>query len=253
MSIIIFLISIALLILVHEFGHFIVAKKLGIRVDEFALGFPPKLLSKKWGGTLYTLNAIPFGGFVKIFGENSHTEVISEEDKSTSFFYKPKWVQSLVLVAGVAMNVIFAWFLISLLLLQSDGIMAFWEAAKLTAFITKETIFGLGTFLWNIISFKADFSQVSGVVGIASIFKEAEIIGFAQVVYLVAVISINLAVINLVPLPALDGGRLLFVGIEAIIRRPINPKIVRTLSLISFLFLLVLMVFVTAHDILKLI
>jgi regulator of sigma E protease len=70
MSVIIFLIILAILVLVHEFGHFISAKKLGIRVDEFGLGFPPALFSKKYGETTYSINMIPFGGFVKIFGEN---------------------------------------------------------------------------------------------------------------------------------------------------------------------------------------
>ena len=114
MSVIIFLIILAILILVHEFGHFIVAKRSGIRVDEFGLGFPPKIFSKKWGSTLYTLNAIPFGGFVKIFGEDAHQDEITEADKKTSFVYKPKWIQALVLVAGVTFNIIFAWLLISL-------------------------------------------------------------------------------------------------------------------------------------------
>src|SRR6266704_1281301 len=99
MTIIIFIIILAILILVHEFGHFIVAKKSGIRVLEFGLGFPPKIWSKKWHDTLYTLNAIPFGGFVKIFGEDSHHETISEENKPVSFIYKPKWIQAMVLVA----------------------------------------------------------------------------------------------------------------------------------------------------------
>ena len=84
MSIIIFIFSLAILILVHEFGHFIVAKKSGIRVDEFGLGFPPRIWGKKHNSTLYTINAIPFGGFVKIFGEDSQ-EPISEADKKISF------------------------------------------------------------------------------------------------------------------------------------------------------------------------
>ena len=90
MSIIIFIIILAILIFVHELGHFLVAKKSGIRVDEFGLGFPPKIFAKKLGNTVYTLNAIPFGGFVKIFGEDPHSEEIKEEDRHTSFFYKPK-------------------------------------------------------------------------------------------------------------------------------------------------------------------
>jgi regulator of sigma E protease len=253
MSILIFIVSLAVLILVHEFGHFIVAKKSGIRVDEFGLGFPPKLLSKKWGETTYTLNAIPFGGFVRIFGEDAHSTEITEENKSRSFVYKSKWIQAAVLVAGVAMNLLFAWLLISLLLLHTDGAMAFAHAAQITYLITKETIIGLGSFLWHIISFHADFSQVSGVVGIASIFKQASLVGFSQVVFLVALISINLAVINLVPFPALDGGRLLFVGIEAVTRRPIPTKVVQWTNAIGFVVLIALMIIVTSHDILKLI
>jgi regulator of sigma E protease len=82
MTVIIFLAILAILIFVHELGHFLVAKKSGIRVDEFAIGFPPKLFAKKWGSTLYTLNIIPFGGFVKIFGEDAHSDEISEENKT---------------------------------------------------------------------------------------------------------------------------------------------------------------------------
>jgi regulator of sigma E protease len=114
MTVIIFLVILAILIFVHELGHFLVAKKSGIRVDEFAIGFPPKLFAKQWGSTLYTLNMVPFGGFVKIFGEDAHSGEISEENKNVSFVYKPKWIQALVLVAGVTFNIIFAWILISL-------------------------------------------------------------------------------------------------------------------------------------------
>ena len=114
MSIIIFIIALAILILVHEFGHFIVAKKSGIRVDEFGLGFPPKIIAKKFGETTYTLNAIPFGGFVKIFGEDPHSNEITPENKNRSMYYKPKWIQALVLVAGITMNILFAWLLITI-------------------------------------------------------------------------------------------------------------------------------------------
>ena len=77
MNIIIFIVILAILILAHEFGHFIVAKKSGIRVDEFGIGFPPKIWGKKFGETEYTINALPFGGFVKIFGETPDEESIS--------------------------------------------------------------------------------------------------------------------------------------------------------------------------------
>src|SRR3989344_316565 len=113
MSIIIFIILLAVLILVHEFGHFIIAKLSGIRVDEFGLGFPPKIFSFKYGETKYSLNLIPFGGFVKIFGEDPNEESIRGKDSKRSFVKKSKWIQVAVLIAGVSFNVIFAWLLIS--------------------------------------------------------------------------------------------------------------------------------------------
>ncbi len=159
-----------------------------------------------------------------------------------------------MLLAGVAMNLIFAWFLISILLFKTDGFFfAFADSLHVTYLITKETVIGLGTFLWHIVTFHADFSQVSGVVGIASVFSQATIAGFAQVVFLVAIISVNLAVINIIPFPALDGGRLLFVAIEAIIRRPIPPKVVAWVNGIGFALLIILMIVVTVHDILRLV
>lgn len=365
MSIIIFIIILAVLILVHEFGHFIVAKKSGIRVDEFGLGFPPKIYAKKLGDTLYTLNAIPFGGFVKIFGEDAHDTTISEQDKKTSFVYKPKWIQALVLVAGVTMNIVFAWLLISLgfviglpspvdyaapgqvkdvhlvvtevmpgspaekaglitgdtilfassgqIGLQGDNLTpdnishtisesgtkqieimyrrgsapqqtlfitpsttiipgkkaigigtdtigtlrlpvhkALWEGLKTTWVITKGTVIGLASFLWSIFRFKSDLSQVSGPIGIAGVVSQATNLGFVYLLSIIALISINLAVINLLPFPALDGGRLLFVFIEAILGRPISPKVVKWTNFIGFSLLVLLMVFVTGHDILKL-
>ncbi len=364
MSIIIFIIILAILIFVHELGHFLVAKKSGIRVDEFGLGFPPKIYSKKWRGTLYTLNAIPFGGFVKIFGEDSHGEEIDEKDKSTSFVYKPKWIQALVLVAGVSFNIIFAWFCISLGFMiglptpagysifgktenvslvitqvvigspankaglasgdiilavssgqntiqgesvtpdsvrniisgssdkveiiyrrgkdlpksvsvePSTGIvsdkkaigigmdnmgilklpihLALLEGVNTTWQLTKSTVIGLGGFLKDVVTFKSNFSQVSGPIGIAKTVGEANNLGFVYLLSLISLISINLAVINLFPFPALDGGRLLFVAIEAIIRRPIKPSVVQWVNGIGFFFLIALMLVVTGHDILKL-
>ena len=113
MSIIIFLIILLVLVLVHEAGHFFLAKRFGIRVDEFGFGFPPKLFGKKWGETEYTLNLLPLGGFVKIFGETPDDENINGPDSARSFVNKAKWKQAVVLVAGIAMNFLLAWVLFS--------------------------------------------------------------------------------------------------------------------------------------------
>ncbi|MFZ2522612.1 MAG: M50 family metallopeptidase [Minisyncoccia bacterium] len=363
MSIIIFIIILAILIFVHELGHFLVAKKSGIRVDEFGLGFPPKILSKKWGETLYTLNAIPFGGFVKIFGEDQHAEEISEESKSVSFVYKPKWIQASVLVAGVTFNVLFAWLLITFgfvlglpspvdhgglgevtdlrltitevldgspaknagflsgdvvygissetkkfegfditvenvtetisdpntkavevkyirgnnegvvtvlpeinaegkkmigIAMENIGVLklpvhlAILEGARVTISLIKNTVVGLSGFFWDALRLRSDFSQVSGPIGIAKVVGEASTLGFVYLLTLTSLISINLAVINLLPFPALDGGRLLFVFIEAVLRRPISPKFVNLANTLGFAFLIMLMIAVTTHDIWKL-
>src|SRR3989338_10260788 len=117
MNIIIFLIILALLVLVHEFGHFIIAKKNGVRVDEFGLGFPPIIFGKKIGETLYSVNLLPFGGFVKIFGENAESLETPEgttEDSERSLAHKSRFVQAAVLSGGVLFNAIFAWLVISL-------------------------------------------------------------------------------------------------------------------------------------------
>src|SRR3990167_10677015 len=114
MNILIFLVILLVLVLVHEFGHFWTAKKFGIRVDEFGFGFPPKIFGIKKGETEYSLNALPIGGFVKIFGENPNEENTNGPDASRSFVNKPKWQQAIVLFAGVFANFLLAWVLFSI-------------------------------------------------------------------------------------------------------------------------------------------
>jgi regulator of sigma E protease len=360
MSFITLIIVISILVFVHEFGHFIVAKKSGVRVDEFSIGFPPRIWSFKKGETTYSINLIPFGGYVKIFGENPDEDSMNGPDSKRSFVNKRRGIQALILVAGISMNIIFAWVLLSAsymigveqsprtassttavlvaevlphspaeaaglkendLVLSitdtkgvihnklnspeienivassngkpimlsidrggqiyttsiaaKDGVVkdkaalgiamvdvenlklsffpALWEGAKTTGVLITTTAIGIKDFLIQIFTFKADLSQVSGPVGIAGYLNQARQFGLSALLAFVALISINLAVINLLPFPALDGGRLLFVAIESIIRRPINPKIANTLNLIGFGLLLLLMVTITFSDISKLV
>lgn len=364
MSILLFIIILAILILAHEFGHFIVAKRAGIRVDEFGIGFPPKLYGKKFGETEYTINALPLGGFVKIFGENPDEENTNGPDRARSFVHKPKYIQAMVLVAGVFFNLLLAWFLISAGFMiglptssesilpgqtitdstlvvtevlkaspaekagilsgdrvsslssgesslanvtpesfqafiashSSDAIQvhltrhgeeknisvtptagvlegkpavgiamdmigvvrlpwysALIEGGKMTLKYTGETFKGLYTLLHDAILGKADMSAVSGPVGIVSMVGNANHLGFVYLLGLTALISINLAVVNVLPIPALDGGRLFFLLIEVIKRSPIKPKIANTAHAIGFAALILLIIVITFHDVLKLI
>jgi regulator of sigma E protease len=366
LEVITLIVVIVVLILVHELGHFIVAKLSGMRVDEFGIGYPPRALTfGKIGETEYTLNWLPFGGFVRIYGEDGAVE---EGKSSRAFNTKPRILQALTLIAGIVMNVLFAYVLIMICLsigteqvittaaqeatakniqvaiaevvpggpaaqagfmagdviesatstsktlgINYDGTMpggyitligtdtdlnpitflidrngkmlsitatpkvgsipsaptrpGFGVAIVNIGVIktplsqvpllglqniwneTSATGVGLYDFFKSIVLFKADFSQVSGPIGIAGIVGQAASNGIAALLSLTALISINLALINLIPIPALDGGRLLFVIIEAIIRRPINPKIAERVNMVGFGLLLLLMVVVSAHDI----
>jgi regulator of sigma E protease len=380
MSVLLFIVILVALILVHEWGHFIVAKKTGMRVDEFGLGFPPKLFGWKRGETEYTFNALPFGGFVKIFGEDpkegetdpraktsdkaGSSPDASLGDASRAFTKQPKLAQAAVLVAGVAMNVIFAWVLLSAgfsigmpqalskeevatapdarlvitgvlpgspaeragllagdtvrALSREDDVFETKDPEEATAFIASSTgglsvvvlrgtedvsvavvpeagvvesdperhaigvslsavgivrlpvhealvvgtletarslqavVVGLAIFLAGIFTWSADISSVTGPVGIIGIVGDTSAFGFSALIALTAFISLNLAVINLLPFPALDGGRLLFLAIEAVKGSPIRPAIANALNLAGFALLILLMLVVTYNDIARL-
>lgn len=365
MSIIIFIIILGVLIFVHELGHFLVAKWSKIRVDEFAIGFPPKVISIKkdnWK-TRYSLNLIPFGGYVKIFGETPDEDSLNPKAKD-SFVNKNRWIQAAVLVAGVTFNIIFAWILFSISFLSGfpsivteenrlnvkdsrvvitnvafdspaeraslqagdeiksltvkdiailsdptvEGVQEFiasnsektidikikrenndekiisvipengivegkkaigismsligelqlnffeaiWEGGKTTLIMIREVAFGLVTFIVDLFKGDTSIDQVSGPVGIIGMVGDASNFGFIYLLGFTAFISLNLAVLNLIPFPALDGGRLLFVLIEGIIRKPIKPVVANTVNIIGFGILILFMIIITVSDVVKL-
>lgn len=364
MSVLLFLLVLFVLILVHEWGHFITAKKTGMRVDEFGIGFPPRLFRWRKGETDYSLNLLPIGGFVKIFGENGVDDLsaLPEAERARAFGARPKWAQALVLIAGVTMNMLLAWVLFTVTfmvgmptevdettatdnamlmvvgtlpdspasvlpygseitavtsgdqsltslshtelstfvgevapapllvtytyagetntveitpaqgLTEEDSaryiigaqtalvenvslgpVAAVVEGAKRTYTSTIAIAIGLVTFLKQAIVGTADYSQVSGPIGIVGMVGDAAKIGLVTLLNFTAFISLNLAVINLLPVPALDGGRLLFVAIEAITRKQIPPAWAGYLNLAGFVLLIALMLAVTYSDITKLI
>ncbi len=365
MSIILFFAVLFVLIFIHELGHFLVAKKMGMRVDEFGMGLPPKLWSKKWRGTEYSINLLPIGGFIKIAGENGSDEPLLVDKTTVSqtndtFSSKSKWAQVAVLIAGVTMNVIFAWILfvavfivgvpnivdenyatadaaLTVVHIMEDGPaehvglplmaeiinvsteeteiltltttsfreftsenvgtqiyieyiyedilskvsitpeigliqtepnraavgialamvetvqlsipVAMWNATQTTITSIGAITVGITTFIIDSVRGTADFSQISGPVGVVVLVGEAAEFGWASLFMLTAFISLNLAIINLLPFPALDGGRLIMVGIEAVTRRPINRVLAGYVNLIGFALLIVLMLVVTWNDI----
>lgn len=119
MATILVIFFLSLLIIVHELGHFFAAKIFKIKVEEFGIGFPPKIWKKKMGETEYALNALPLGGYVKIFGENNFSKeeqpILSVSNRS--FSAAATWKKSIIILSGVFMNLLFAWFLFSLIVL----------------------------------------------------------------------------------------------------------------------------------------
>lgn len=360
-SIAIFIITLLVLVLIHEFGHFIMAKRFGIKVEEFGFGIPPRVWGKKIGETIYSINWLPFGGFVKLLGEDEVDMVtINREKESRDFRAKPVNQRIIVVVAGVTMNLILAWVLfytviisqnfkiiyptlspavyiakveqdfpaqkaglkvgdklvavdnqelgdieqarnlikskgeklLTLTLADRDGnnprqvevtpkktesgdvligvIFSPIPFREYTSFtektfsgityswdITRVTFAGLGGILLEL--FYGNFGQISksvaGPVGLAVVTNDILSLGWMAVlpyIWFVGVISLTLAIFNVLPIPALDGGRLLFLVIEAITRRKVREDVERMVHQVGFIILLALILLITFSDIRKL-
>ncbi len=338
-GIILVIVFLSILILVHELGHFWAAKKFGLLVEEFGIGFPPRIWGKKIGETIYSINWLPFGGFVKIYGENREDKIEKSEisQPNGSFSSLPVWKRGIILFAGVFMNFIFGWLIVSLVfgmgtpeailitdvspngpavtagLMPGGRIVDFSKVEELQSFIEKnqgkeillkvehqgeildfnltpridvpdgqgplglvliqagfpktgfwesvsqgfkfsvKTIGIIFQFLFDLIKRafvgEADFSQIAGPVGIVKITYQAGTMGMIYVLQLLALISLNLVVLNILPFPALDGGRLLFLLIEKIKGSPLPLKFERYANAAGMAFLLILMIAITVKDI----
>jgi regulator of sigma E protease len=377
LNIIIFIAVLALLVLVHEFGHFLAAKKFKMYVEEFGFGFPPKLKGWKKGETTWSINAIPLGGFVRIAGEDGEVgendfiteekvtakneiveiiespakeiiieEKITEIDKAAEvprerfFSSKPVWQRAVVLISGVLMNFILGWLILVVVFLvgtkpvvivsqvmsgspaqtvgikEGDKISGFSSVDALISYVDEhkgqeisltllhngqeetvkvtpradapqgegplgvglmaggaekesffkaiadatKTAFGLFIMIYALL-FKLIvslfgganvFKYVSGPVGIFEATSQAAGLGMAYLANLVALISLNLAALNIFPFPALDGGRVLFLIIEKIKGSPISVKIQQIVNGIGFALLLILLLATSVQDVVRL-
>ena len=319
-----------LVVVVHEFGHFIIAKLSGITVHEFAIGMGPKLYQVKKGGTDYSLRLLPIGGYVKMEGEDESS------DDEGSFSKKPISSRMAVLAAGAIMNFILAiivftiyaynvgaptniiedatvgmpaytagirsgdkivkindtpvneWNEIKNEISQSNGekisitvvrngkelvyelqpILDKTQKRLIIGITTKveksftkaiksgieNTLFILGMmfdFIFKLFQGKVNSADISGPVGIVYLVGEAAKSGFLYVLYIAGFISVNLGFFNLLPIPALDGSRIMFLFLELLRGKPINPEKEGFVHFIGFVFLLLLMIVVAYKDILR--
>ncbi len=285
-SILVFLLVFSALILVHEAGHFFVARWSGVRVLEFGLGFGKKLWKKEKNGVEYSVGSVPFGGYVRMLGEE-------EESEATDSFEKAKlWRRMAITLAGIFMNFVFAVIILTglftagttpILISDTDvdnaveqGLVILGEAnedgdqkileileiqvpfPQSIVFAAKET--------WRISSAVVEkaaeipleiFSHgklpegLAGPVGIAEATHRILPSGLAAILKLTALLSISLAVMNLLPLPALDGGRFLFQSIELIVRRKVPAKFEMWVHTIGFGLLMLLIIAVTWQDLIR--
>ncbi len=322
------ILSFTILVVVHELGHFFLARLTGIGVEEFAIGMGPKVYFRKGIRTDFSIRAFPIGGFCKMRGEDEDSEA------PDAFNKKAVWRRFLTIFAGAFLNIILAILLFSFIFSQTiiigsvisgkaadkAGIQAgdqlvsvagtpindyttlnkilndnngkeitivlkkdgqiieksvkpvfdkvankaiigvqLKPALTLTGFsviegvrTTVDSTSMMLDFLRKLVSGQANKDEVSGPIGIISYYNQAAKLGFAHVLILTAILSLNLAIINLLPLPALDGGRLFFLLIEAIRRKPIPPEKEGFVHFIGFVLLMGLMVLVLYNDIIKL-
>ncbi|KKQ37568.1 MAG: Membrane-associated zinc metalloprotease [Candidatus Roizmanbacteria bacterium GW2011_GWA2_37_7] len=351
-----FLLILIILVLIHEFGHYFAAKKSGVLVEEFGFGFPPRLFGKKIGETLYSINLIPLGGFVRLYGED-HNEVKNKKIENSkipshrAFVNKTPFQKTIIITAGVVMNIFFGWILISILytqgvpspvgvtvnaiqknspaseaglkigdklisithsdqtvkiittddLVQSTqrfadeitmlqinrgdkifsvqitprsrppkdqgalGIvieqqieikhypwyMAFYQGFIETLSMTKTIAAELLKIPVQLISRQSTDVEFTGPVGIAKIVNEARKFGITALIQITAILSINLAVINILPFPALDGGRQIFILYEWVTGKRANQNLEHYLNIVGIILLLTLSAVITIFDIQK--
>ncbi len=237
------------LIFIHEGGHFIVAKLCKVKVKEFAIGFGKIIWQKQGKETKYTLRMIPLGGFNNLLGEE-------EESNEEGSFSKASISKRLaIVIAGATVNILFG-IIVYFILISTVGIQF--------ADPTRDTIVnrlyygakGTGNFILSIFdSIKILFTgglstdQMVGIVGISEVVVQTN--GILNYIYLLAVISVSLGVTNLLPIPALDGGKIVILLIELIRRKPMKAETEAKIQLIGLSILITLSILVTYNDIVR--
>ena len=219
------------LVLIHEGGHFLVAKLCKVKVNEFAIGFGPTIWRKQGKQTKYALRLIPLGGFVNMEGEEER----SENEGSFSKASIPRRIA--IVAAGGLVNIVF----VLIVCIKNDVSFAFSATGKFA--------FSIVDSLKMLFTGNVSIDQMVGPVGIGEIV--AKTTGFAEFVYILAVVSISLGFTNLLPFPPLDGGKIVILLIEAIRRKPMSEKLEISIQMAGFALLIGLSILVTYNDVLR--
>jgi regulator of sigma E protease len=235
----------AVLIFVHELGHLISAKAVGVNVEEFALGMGPRIAKFERGGTIYSIRPLPIGGFCKMEGEDE------ESDSPGAFNNRPIPARALVLFAGSLMNVLLCILVLSILIFvySEHTIATFFQSFGRGVMATSEMAKMMYEVLVQLFTGHASMNELTGPVGIVKAVSDTAKMGFAYVVQLVALISLNLGIVNLLPLPALDGGRILFLIIRIFTGKRISDSLEGKIHLVGIVLLFGLMIYITVIDV----
>lgn len=230
------LILLGILVIIHEGGHFVVAKLCKVKVNEFSIGFGKVLWSKQRKETKYSIRLIPLGGFVSLEGED---EASGEEGS----FSEAGILKKLAIIsAGAIVNIIFGLLVYFVLVAINYGIQVAW--ASIGPFIG-----ALGESIKMLFTGAATVNDLAGPVGVANIVSQTS--NLTEYIYLLSVISLSLGITNLIPIPPLDGGKFVIYIIEWIKRKPLKEETSLRIQMAGFVFIISLSLFVMYNDIVK--
>lgn len=235
------------IVIIHEFGHFLAAKKAGVKVYEFSIGFPfsPRILTLyRHKETEFTLRLLPLGGFISFAKKG-------EKGSAGKLLGIPLFKRAVIVSAGSLFNVIFA-FLVFTVFFVIVKHMPFTGGVLLSVEILWEISAGTVSYLFGLLSGSNGVEGLAGPVGIASMAGEAANKGFFTLVFFTGLLSMSIGILNLLPLPALDGGHLFMLLIEAVRRKPMGLRTYAVVNVLGLSLFLALTAVVTYMDIVKL-
>jgi regulator of sigma E protease len=246
-TIVSFFIVFTAVILVHEWGHLIAARMTGVKVYEFSIGFPlsPRLLTLfRHRETVFTLRLLPLGGFV------SFSKAGDEND--LALFESSLFERAVIFFMGPLFNILFAFLLFTLVFLLGNRIGP-WKAMAMSGETVWNIFSGTAQFILELISGNGSAEGLAGPVGIAAVIGRAAESGMLNLCYITGALSMSLGIMNLLPLPALDGGHLAMILFESVSRKRISPRAYQMATAIGLMVFLLLTVVITYKDIASLI